>query len=362
MMDTEFAFLTELERDLAEAARVEKRRLTATAKPRRASHRRAWLGAAASFLTIAFVIGFLAQGGGFGSSSQSAGGSFSTVGSAVGDGGGDTQSNRRVNGTPAAAPPVQAWLGQSGGASYAVGQTNNQDSTTSTSGQPDLSKIIRDGAIAVTIADGSFSDQVKRVVAIAGANDGSVLSSTTAGGDSGTFTLRIPADNFDKALLQLRELGTVDASEVHGQDVTAEYIDAKAHLKIYLSRRTVLYDLMAQATTIGSTLTVQNQLEQVQLKIDQITGQLRYLDNQVAESTIKVDIHEPDAAVAGATDDIRNPSLGRAFERAVQGFMNILAAVLIGFGYLIPLLVIAGVIYLVVMAVRRRSRRTADDG
>ena len=88
---------------------------------------------------------------------------------------------------------------------------------------------------------------------------------------------------------------------------------------------------MAQSTSIGQSLALQNQLDQVQLKIDQITGQIRYLNNQVAESTIKVDIHEPDAAVANTTnDDIRNPSLGRAFERAVQGFMNILAAVVIG--------------------------------
>jgi len=353
-MDTEFAFLKQLEQDLTDSARAEKWRVTEKARTRR-SHRRTWIGAAASFLVIAFAIGFLAQGGGFGSGSMSsAGGSFSTVGSAVGNPS-DVQSNRRVNGAPADVPAPQPGV--------VLGQTNNESATTSTSGQADLSKIIRDGAIAVTIADGSFSDQVKRVVAIAGANNGSVLSSATAGEDSGTFTLRIPANNFDKALLQLRDLGTVDSSEVHGQDVTSDYIDSKAHLKIYTSRRTMLYALMDQATSISQTLVVANHLEDVQLKIDQITGQLRYLDNQVAESTIKVDLHEPDAAVANATtDDIRNPSLGRAFERAVQGFLNILAAVLIGFGYLIPLLVIAGVIYLGVVAVRRLRRRTADDG
>ncbi len=49
-------------------------------------------------------------------------------------------------------------------------------------------------------------------------------------------------------------------------------------------------------------------------------------------------------------------------DRAVQGVMNILAAMLIGLGYLLPLLVIGGVAYLVVWAVRRRSRRTAADG
>ena len=41
----------------------------------------------------------------------------------------------------------------------------------------------------------------------------------------------------------------------------------------------------------------------MQLKIDQITGQISYLNKQVAESTIKVDLHEPDAAVANTTND-----------------------------------------------------------
>ena len=355
-METRFEFLKNLEKDLAVLARQEQRRLADSAKPRRATHKRAWIGVAASFLAIAFAIGVLAQGGGFRSSSMSsAGGSFSTAGSAVGGA-------RNDEAIPAATPQQQAldgWLTHTGDLSYSVDTAAVKNGVSAP--PADLSKIVRDGAIAVTIATGSFSDRFKQVVAIAGSNGGTVLSSTTSGGDSGTFTLRIPAANFDKTMLQLRDLGTVDASEIHGQDVTAEYIDAKAHLKIYLSRRKVLYGLMAQATTIGSTLAVQNQLEQVQLKIDQITGQLRYLDNQVAESTIKVDIHEPGAATA-TTDDIRNPSLARAFDRAVQGFMNILAAVLIGFGYLIPLLVIAGLIYLVVSVVRRRSRRTTTDG
>ena len=69
-------------------------------------------------------------------------------------------------------------------------------------------------------------------------------------------------------------------------------------MKIYLSRRRVLFGLMQQATTIGQTLTLQNQLDDVQLKIDQLTGQINYINKQVAESTIKVDLHEAGAAVA----------------------------------------------------------------
>ena len=358
-MDTEFAFLKELERDLLDSARVEKRRLIETAKPRRASHKRAWLGAAASFLAIAFVIGAIAQNGGLGGGSQasSAAGQFSTVGSAVGGA-------EKVPGLQGGEPNVRGEpnvLGV-GGIDYSTpSPAASTAGKASTDDGSDLSKIIRDGAIALTIGDGSFTESQRRVFAIAAANRGSVLSSSTSGGDSGAYTLRIPADNFNKAMVQLGDLGTVDSSEIHGQDVTAEFIDTKAHLKIYLTHRTFLYGLMAKATTTGEALSLENQLQQTQLKIDQVTGQLRYLNNQVAESTIKVDLHEPDAVTA-TTDDIRKPSLGRAVERAVQGFLNVLGAVVIGLGYLIPLGVIAGVVWLGVWVVRRRSRRTTGDG
>ena len=70
--------------------------------------------------------------------------------------------------------------------------------------QADLSKIIRDGQIAVTIDDGTFKAIGRFAWShIAAVNGGSILSSSTEGGDSGTFTLRIPAANFDKAMVQL---------------------------------------------------------------------------------------------------------------------------------------------------------------
>jgi Domain of unknown function (DUF4349) len=227
----------------------------------------------------------------------------------------------------------------------------------------DLSKIIRDGQLAVTIDDGSFSTRSIEVARIAVANHGSVLSSSTSGGESGSFTLRIPAANFEKAMNQLSKLGTVDSSEVHGQDVTAQYVDLKAHMKIYVARRKVLFGLMEQANSIGETLTVQRELDDVQLKIDQIQGQLNYINKQVAESTIKVDLHEPDAAVATpAAGDVENPSLGRAWDHAVQGFLNVLAAMTIGLGYLIPIGIVVAIAYgIAILIKRRRTSPSSTD-
>ena len=43
----------------------------------------------------------------------------------------------------------------------------------------------------------------------------------------------------------------------------------------------------------------------------------------------------------------------------MQGFFNVLAATVIGLGYLIPLLLLAGIVFLVVRLTRRR--RIAED-
>jgi hypothetical protein len=156
-------------------------------------------------------------------------------------------------------------------------------------------------------------------------------------------------------MLALRQVGLVQATSVTGKDVTAEFVDLNARLQNALDQRDALRSLMAKATTIAETLTVQSHLQNVQLQIEQIQGQLHYIDNQVAESTISVSLHEKNAPhpMQQATS-VKNPSLGTAWDRAVQGFLNIIAAIVVGLGYLIPLGILALVVWLITLAVRRR--------
>jgi hypothetical protein len=330
------------------------------APARRARHRKGWVGAVASLLVVAGVIGVVVKTSNVRNMVPSGGSaSFSSAGSAV-----NAPRPAEVPGLLPDASDNRQVIKAGVMNGYTTGAlTESPQKQDAQQGQPaDLSKIIRDGQIAVTIADGTFGSSAAKVSHIAATNRGSVLSSSSSGGESGSFTLRIPAANFERTMAQLALLGTVDSSASHGQDMTAQYVDLKAHMKIYLARRKVLFGLMLKATSIGQTITLQNQLDDVQLKIDQITGQLNYINKQVAESTIKVDLHEPDAAVATTTSDVSKPSLGRAWDHAVQGFLNVLAAVTIGLGYLIPLLVIVGIGYLIVRSVQRRRPGASDAG
>ena len=348
-METSIRTLELLERDLIQVADREKARMVATAPSRRRVRWRSWLVAAAVFLVVAFGIGALVQLGIGGTEASMAGsGTFSTVGSAV---------HGFVPG-PLTSPG--AAFGAAGGTAndQKVANLGNQASTGTAA---DLTKIVRDGTIAVSVPDGSFGTKLARVVAIAHANGGFVLSSQTEGSTTGTLTIRVPAAHFDDAIGQVGALGDVESSSVTGKDVTNAFIDYRAHLQNLVGRRTVLRSLLARTTTIGESLTVENQLEDVQLQIDQIQGELRYLNNQVAESTLTVDLHEQSAPVGENRTNagIQNPSLSRALDRAIQGFFGILATIIVGLGYLLPLAVTAGIGAGVITLVRRRGRATS---
>ena len=227
--------------------------------------------------------------------------------------------------------------------------------------QGDLTKIIRDGRIGIVIADGSFSKGVSRVTQIARSNGGFVLESSSRDERSGTLTLRIPAKRFDDAMLALRGLadeleGEVEFQDISGQDVTAEFIDLGARLEILQDRRDLLRDIQAEATSSSEILRLAALIDDVTLQIENIQGRLNFLKDQVAEATIRVEVRERDVEREDPGPDPENPSLGDSFQLAVQGFLRIVGAIVIGLGYLIPIAVVALIVWGVLMLVRRRDR------
>jgi hypothetical protein len=67
-----------------------------------------------------------------------------------------------------------------------------------------------------------------------------------------------------------------------------------------------------------------------------------------------VELHEKDAAQVQPSNAVEHPSLGSAWDRSIQGFLNVVSTVLIGLGYLIPIAILALGIWLVTVAMRRR--------
>jgi hypothetical protein len=344
-METDIRYLDLLEQDLRRAADYEVAQRHDQAVPRRRQH---WVGIAAglvAFLLIAGLVGLVAGNNG--------GYLRSLAGKVVGEG---TQA-------PTAGTPGKAASGSGGNRQLDALHQPDLGVNWEANGAPaapvlngskdnDLTKIIRKGDISLTLARDGLGAAVDEVTAIADEKNGFVFSSSV-GERAGSMVLRVPAEQFDATVTALRALGTVKDVTISSQDVTADFIDLNARLKIARGRRHVLQGLYAQATTIEQTVRVLNALNDTQTRIEQMQGQLNVIDNQTSQSTIRVSLREeglPDLQ----TQDVRNPSVGTAWDRAVAGFFGVISAVVIGVGYLVPIAILALLVLLVVTLVRRR--------
>ena len=300
------------------------------------------------FLALAAAVGFLATSGGIGSSSRSTGGGAS------------------MPSAPFAAEAVPGGLAPSQGvgadaSSTAAGQSASLAGGTDTASvmgvlPPIGPDIVKTATISIEVKKGAFETAFNTATTVAGRYGGYVESSSTAGTktQSGELTIRVPSSSFDQARNDLRGLGTVQSQSISGQDVTAQFVDLGARLRTWQAQEAVLLRLMRQATSVESTLRVQNELQDVQFRIEQIKGQLRVLENQTALATIQVSLHEAGAPIHVQQAAVTRPSLGEAWDRALAGFLGVIYAMVVGLGYLVPVTLITLAAWLAYRRLRPR--------
>jgi len=216
-------------------------------------------------------------------------------------------------------------------------------------------KIVKTAHMDLQVARGTFERAFGDASQVASQNGGFVVSSSSGGADAryGSLVLRVPAARFEAALASLRSIGVVQWQSVNGRDVTAAYVDLSARIRTWRSQEAVLYRLMDHATTIGETLQVQTQLQRVQLTIEELEGQLRLLRNQAAFGTISLSIREAGVHPATHGAAATTPTMLRAWRGAVGGFLSVVAAILVGLGYLIPIALVCLLGWIVTRQVRK---------
>ena len=152
----------------------------------------------------------------------------------------------------------------------------------------------------------------------------------------------------------MRDLGTVVREESTTEDVTAQYVDLQARVRNWRAQETVLLRLMDRADSIEESITVQRRLQSVQETIERLLGQLRVLRDRTDLSTITVELSEEGAVPAGGES-----VLGGAWRRATAGFVEVIAAAVVGVGYLLPLAALGAAAWFVARGVRQRREVAA---
>jgi hypothetical protein len=172
---------------------------------------------------------------------------------------------------------------------------------------PATRQVIRTADYEIEVAAGEFQDKYSRITDLATKYGGYVVSADTSASDdegainSGTIAIRI-ADvdgNFEQAMSELDGLGKVVSRDVSGKDVTDQYVDLQSRLRNSQAHETALLGLMEKATTVEEMLMVQDELNTVRAEIEQLQGQINYIENRSEYATISVDLHEEDAGGGG---------------------------------------------------------------
>lgn len=110
---------------------------------------------------------------------------------------------------------------------------------------------------------------------------------------SGTITVKVPQEKFEPFLTEIKELSYEVMNEnIHGDDVTEEYVDLTARLKAKKDVRKKLETFLEGANTTKDLLAVSEQLGNVQEEIEQLEGRLNMLKNQTDFSSVTLSMTE----------------------------------------------------------------------
>jgi hypothetical protein len=104
-----------------------------------------------------------------------------------------------------------------------------------------------------------------------------------------TIVIRVPAEKLDEALTRIKE-GAVDIQSENrsGQDVTSQYVDLQARLKAKEAAEKKLLEILDQAVRAEDVLAIYLQVQTVQTEIEQLKGQIQYLEESADLSAISV--------------------------------------------------------------------------
>ncbi|NCT91591.1 DUF4349 domain-containing protein [Cellulomonas sp. APG4] len=174
---------------------------------------------------------------------------------------------------------------------------------------------------------------------------------------SAHLVVRIPSTEVSGTLEQLGTLGTVEETSITSTEVTAQARDLDARIRALEISVARLEDLLSRATSTQAIVEAEQALTDRQAELESLESQRSRLADQVALSTLRIELW---------TEDTVPPEPPTGFWGGLVTGWNSLVATLTGLavalGVLTPWLVVLGLVALVVLALRRRLRRTDRPG
>lgn len=212
----------------------------------------------------------------------------------------------------------------------------------------------------------SYADaqaEVRNLVTLSGGYILQFSENSTSREEGGNFVLKIPSTGFSTFLKELEKIpNEAIQRNVQAQDFSEEYVDLEAQLKAKQVVEARYLEFMQKATRTDELVQYTNELAKIQEAIERMKGRMRFIDQNVAFSTVEIRLYQPGStldtqksdSVFGRSRDAMLSSMG-----FLAGFGQGLVVFLAG---IIPILAIGLVIGspLWILLKRNRKKRRAQ--
>lgn len=190
--------------------------------------------------------------------------------------------------------------------------------------------VVRTAELSLTTTD--FDQSRARIEETLKKHRGYLGDLTVSGNPSSarilTATLRVPADQLDVAMAELKSLGRVESESQKGEEVSQQYVDLEARLLNARNSEQRLTELLRRAGKLSDVLEVEQQIESVRESIERMDAERKNLARQVAFSTVNMKIAEDYRERVQVVPDSTSTRLRNAavegYEMMVSGLINLL--------------------------------------
>jgi hypothetical protein len=120
-----------------------------------------------------------------------------------------------------------------------------------------------------------------------------ITQSHSEGELTSNLTIRVPVAYFDSLLnSSAKEAIYTDFKNIQTEDISEEYYDNETRLKSKRKAHEKYLEILSKAKNVNEVMAVEEQLRIINEEIEAKAGRLKYLDNQVAYSTVELAIYQ----------------------------------------------------------------------
>lgn len=182
---------------------------------------------------------------------------------------------------------------------------------------------------------------------------------------SAYFVIRIPCNEYNGILQSLSGIGKVTYLNSYAENITTDYYDLAARLKVYYTQEETLISMMRQATNVEDLIDIQHELTEIRATIESMETRLRHMDRQVDYSTITIDVCEVEEFTPTAPktfSDRLQSSIKKGWDNIVNFFEGLLlGAISCGPVVIIVLFFVFVIVKLVIKIVKKHKAKVKPD-